>query len=67
LCDWAAKLNVHIKNSVGFKENIKAPTLFEFWRSDQVSVQQFLDLADTFDIVLFRCNTGGAKVIRTYT
>ena len=26
-----------------------------------------MDLADTFDVVLFRCNTGGAKIIRNYT
>lgn len=29
--------------------------------------QQFLESADTFDVLLFRCNSKAAKVIRGYT
>ena len=29
--------------------------------------RQFYDLADTFDILLFKCNNGSGKVIRAYT
>ena len=32
-----------------------------------MSESQFIEKADTFDILLFRCNTGGGKIIRTYT
>ena len=39
----------------------------QFWKQDQISEEQFLLKADTFDILLFRCNTGGAKIIRTYS
>ena len=46
---------------------IQAPTCFEFWRQEQISCEQFLDEADTFDIVLFRCGTSGGKIIRAYT
>jgi len=28
---------------------------------------QFIRMADTFDILLFKCNTTGGKIIRTYT
>ena len=48
-------------------KKIPAPTLFEFWRQEQISVEQFMSTADTFDIVLFRCNTTGGKIIRGYT
>ena len=44
-----------------------APKTAEFWRQDQISEKQFIDMADTFDILLFKCNTSGGKIIRTYT
>lgn len=44
-----------------------APKTSEFWRQDQISEKQFIEMADTFDILLFKCNTSGGKIIRTYT
>ena len=44
-----------------------APKTKEFWRQEQVSENQFIEMADTFDILLFKCNTAGGKIIRTYT
>ena len=32
-----------------------------------MSEAQFIEKADTFDILLFKCNTSGGKIIRTYT
>lgn len=67
LQDWLEKINLSISGSQGYLKKIPAPTLFEFWRQEQLSAEQFMETADTFDVVLFRCNTGGAKLIRTYT
>lgn len=39
----------------------------EFWRQEQISEKQFIEIADTFDILLFKCNTPGGRIIRTYT
>ena len=44
-----------------------APKTSEFWRQDQISEKQFIEMADTFDILLFKCNTSGGRIIRTYT
>jgi len=46
---------------------LKAPTAKEFWRTEQITEQQFLNTADTFDLLLCRCNNGGAKLTRMYT
>ena len=32
-----------------------------------VSEKQFIELADTFDVLLFKCNNTGGSIIRTYT
>ena len=58
---------MHIRESRGFKKQAIAPKTYEFWRQEQVSENQFIELADTFDILLFKCNTSGGKIIRTYT
>ena len=64
---WVAVIDQHIRASKGFKEAAMAPLTSTFWRQEQISEAQFLDIADTFDILLFRCNTSGGKIIRTYT
>ena len=46
---------------------LPAPLTKEFWRQDQISEAQFIEKADTFDVLLFKCNNGGGKLIRTYT
>ena len=38
-----------------------------FWRQDQIALPDFITLADTFDVLLFKCNSAGAAVTRTYT
>ena len=32
-----------------------------------MSERQFYEIADTFDILLFKCNNGSGKIIRAYT
>ena len=59
-------IDLHIKASKGHREQTFAPHC-QFWKQDQISEDQFLEKADTFDILLFRCNTGGGKIIRAYS
>ena len=65
--EWIQTISMHIKESKGRLEKALAPKTSEFWRQEQISENQFLAKADTFDILLFKCNTGGGKIIRTYT
>ena len=58
---------MHIAYSKGHKLQAIAPKTNIFWKQEQITEQQFLAKADTFDILLFKCNTGGGKIIRTYT
>jgi hypothetical protein len=67
MLDWAGVIEKHIQASQGFKRKLPAPEMSEFWRFDQITAEQFIEQADTFDIVLFRCNTAGGKVVRGYT
>lgn len=39
----------------------------EFWRTEQITEQQFLNMADTFDVLLFKCNHAGGSITRFYT
>ena len=64
---WISALTAHIKFSEGFLKKSIAPKTSEFWRQEQISEKQLVELADTFDILLFSCNTSGGKIIRTYT
>lgn len=65
--EWINLINQHITASKGFKEQALAPKTKEFWKQEQISEKQFIERADTFDILLFKCNTSGGKLIRTYT
>jgi len=38
-----------------------------FWENNQITPQQFIEQADTFDILLFQCSTPAAGLIRTYS
>jgi hypothetical protein len=64
---WIKLFSQHIKLSLGFKFNTSAPWTENFWKQDQISEKQFIEMADTFDILLFKCNTSGGKIIRSYT
>ena len=44
-----------------------APDKVDFWRQDQITERQFLDLADTFDIILFKCNNRVSSIIQKLT
>mmetsp|Transcript_9874 Transcript_9874/g.13463 ORF Transcript_9874/g.13463 Transcript_9874/m.13463 type:complete len:193 (+) Transcript_9874:274-852(+) len=65
--DWVHVISLHIDESKGHKDRALAPRTEQFWRQEQISERQFLAKADTFDILLFRCNTGGGKLIRAYS
>lgn len=64
---WVAIINEHIQASQGFKYLKSAPLTKEFWRQEQISEKQFIEQADTFDVLLFKCGTTGGRLIRTYT
>ena len=44
-----------------------APITPKFWLQEQVSEEQFIQKADTFDILLFKTKTNAAKVTRAWT
>ena len=46
---------------------VVAPSIDKFWKQEQITEGQFIDTADTFDILLFKCDAIGGKVIRSYT
>ena len=60
-------INLHIQESQGNRFQVAAPVTKDFWKTAQISEKQFIDEADTFDILLFTCNTSGGKLIRTYS
>ena len=65
--EWIDVIEQNIKVSKGYLLAKNAPMTKEFWRQEQLTEKQFYDLADTFDILLFKCNNGSGKLIRTYT
>ena len=52
---------------MGNMYRLPAPVSGEFWKVPQISERQFIDKADTFDILLFTCNNPVAGVIRSYS
>lgn len=58
---------LHIHNSDGFKLKRSAAGLKQPWRFDNISEKQFIEKADTGDILLFRASHVGAKLTRTFT
>ena len=44
-----------------------APITPKFWLQEQVSEEQFIQKADTFDILLFKTRTSAAKMTRAWT
>ena len=65
--EWVESIRLHIANSEGHLREVKAPSQIEFWKREQLNEQQFKDMADTFDILLFTCRTTSAAVQRTFT
>lgn len=64
---WVTALDLQIRESEGVKKALLAPPLKEFWRTEQITEEQFIKMADTFDVLLFRCNSTGGKITRFYT
>ena len=60
-------IELHIKESDGSKFSLEAPVTKDFWKSYQMSEKQFIEQADTFDILLFTCNNVGAKLTRGFS
>lgn len=58
---------MHIKDSSGYIQNKSCDNLLNPWKFDIVSEEQFLDQADTGDIILFRGNQTGSSITRTFT
>ena len=53
--------------SKGYKMQALAPITPKFWLQEQVTEEQFIQKADTFDILLFKTKTPAAKLTRTWT
>ena len=51
--------------SRGFQESAVAPEVDDWWLQDQVTEDQFRKTADTFDIILMRCEYNHLKIIPT--
>lgn len=64
---WQKELRRHIDNSAGFQQNKSAKGIDKPWRFDNVSEKQFLEKADTGDLLLFKASNSSAGVIRTFT
>ena len=64
---WISAINAHIEISKGLRDQIPAPITNEFWRQEQISEEQFFELADTFDLLLFKTNHSTAGLVRAFT
>ena len=50
----------HISTSEGKLNSLIAPSLQKFWTTEQISEMEFMEKADTFDLVLFQGNAIGS-------
>ena len=68
LQEWMDEICRHLQGSQGSQRRLPAPEkMVNFWKAEQMTTDQFMQQADTFDVILFQCNTGGGKIIRSYT
>ncbi|CDW89888.1 ph domain containing protein [Stylonychia lemnae] len=65
--DWVNEIKRHISVAGKRPSTCILNTKSMFWRFDTISEQQFINLADTGDILLFRCKQLGSKITRTFT
>lgn len=65
--DWFMCIKKHIDTSDGYNQSLEAPKIKEFWREEQINEREFIEKADTFDVLLMQCATSGAAIVRTYT
>lgn len=67
-CDaWLRTIKWHIARSDGKKQSLTAPKIENFWYTDQISERQFIEEADSLDILLFKTNNTGAALQRVGT
>jgi len=64
---WVRELNRHIDESDGSNEIKTAGDIKRPWRFDCISEKQFLEKADTGDVLLFKANSFNGGLIRTFT
>lgn len=64
---WVQALNEHILESKGYRRQSLAPLTRCFWKQEQISEEQFLLKANTFDILLFKCKHFAGKITRLAT
>jgi len=64
---WVRELNRHIDESDGGNEIKTAGDIKRPWRFDCISEKQFLEKADTGDVLLFKANSFNGGLIRTFT
>ena len=70
--DWIQNINEHIKVATELQQAASPTTLImqnKFWKYDTISELEFLDKADTGDLLLFRTkqNQLGPRITRTLT
>ena len=47
-------------------EDYLTPTIRKFWMQEQITEQQFFEIADTFDILFFKTNRIISKGVRIF-
>ena len=66
--EWVKQLRMVIDESKKLKKDqTSLDKKTYFWKFDAISEQQFIQLSDTGDILLFRCRQFGSKITRTFT
>ena len=68
--NWTTKLESVIFKSLGFKNDLAISNSdfeVDFWRFDHIDEKEFLEKAETGDLLLFRGRHVGAKITRTWT
>ena len=65
--DWIRSLTEHIHQSKGYQNNYLTPITHKFWLQEQISEYQFLEIAETFDILLFKTNRTISEGVRMIT
>jgi len=65
---WVSILKQHVQVSEGALRFITTnSSIPRFWKNDRISETQFLQMADSGDILLFRAKNVGAKLQRSFT
>ncbi|KAL4500404.1 hypothetical protein ABPG72_003355 [Tetrahymena utriculariae] len=63
---WYNEIVNHIVQSQGYKNNLRLEAK-RFWRDDRISQKEFIEQADTGDLILFRGKSIEARLQRAFT